>query len=129
MFERNGTNESRAALVQWVRYKYPRYYQQIVRDSGAGMGDISDAIGKFFTTITTGLSTLAPAYLQTRAEIELLKLNIQRAKQGQSPVNSLPQAADSGSAGTLTTASGNGLPSWAIPAGIGIVLLLFLMRR
>jgi len=124
----NGTPQSQAAFIQWVKRKYPRYYAQAMAEGNSNIGDFASGLKSIFDTIKGAVLTLGPAYIQTKSEIELLKLNIARAKAGQAPVNSLP-AADSGGGGAVATNGGSGLPSWAIPAAIGAVLLIFLMRR
>jgi hypothetical protein len=60
----------------------------------------------------------------------LLKLNIERAKQGLMPATALPM---NGSVVATQPAEPAGsfmdsLPGWAIPAAIGVALLLFLRR-
>jgi hypothetical protein len=76
------------------------------------------------------VAKLAPTYIETKAQYELLKLNIARAKAGQMPVTSLPDAAGGAVATQPAPAGGfaQSLPSWAIPVGIGVVLLLLLRR-
>lgn len=132
MMDLNGTPQSKAALVQWLRARHPNLFRQIVREAGVTLGDFSSTLNKIFTTVRDTVATLGPAYIQTKAEIELLKLNIARAKRGEMPLAQLPSGTvpvDQGGAVVATRGGGGGLPSWAIPVGIGAVLLLFLMRR
>lgn len=117
------------AFIQWLRNTYPNLYRRAMAESGLQMGDFSDTISKVFGTIKDTVAQLAPAYIQTRAELELLKINIRRARAGQMPVNTLEEAG----AGTAVTRTGaaagfGGIPQWAIFAGIGLIALLLLRR-
>lgn len=129
MMELNGTPQSQAAFINWLRRKQPRAYQILIAQS-APLGDWSDTISNVFSKITDTVTKLAPTYIETKAQYELLKLNIARAKQGMMPVDSLPGAVrEADERGTTGGGFASGLPSWAIPAGIAAIVLLFLLRR
>lgn len=129
MMELDGTPQSRAALVYWLRAKHPRLYQQALRDAGVNLGTFADTIGKIFGTIKDTVLQLGPAYIQTKNEIELLKLNIARAKQGLNPVNSLPSdVVPAGGGGGAVADSGGGIPGWLIPVGVALLAVILLRR-
>lgn len=132
MMQLNGTPASRAAFLHWMKTREPRVYA-LVMAQGNALGDWTDTISNIFTKVTDTVAKLAPTYIETKAQLELLKLNIARAKAGQMPVTSLPGAAGSGGGNVVATQPQGGsfmdsLPSWAIPAAIGVALLLFMRR-
>lgn len=130
MVDLNGTAESRAALVYWLRQRHPNLYQQVLREAGVNLGTLSDTIGKIFGTIKDTVLQLGPAYIQTKNEIELLKLNIARAKQGLNPVNALPSnvVPAGGDTGGAAYDSGSGMPGWLIPVGVAVLAVILLRR-
>ncbi|MGE0294707.1 MAG: hypothetical protein AB7P97_20340 [Hyphomonadaceae bacterium] len=129
----NGTQQSQAAFIQWLRTRHPQLYAMALNDPGtlAGFSDVWNKITTGVSNIIGKASEVLPAYLQTKQQIELLKLNIARAKAGMMPVDALPASAG-GAVATQPAATGGGfmdsLPPWAIPAAIGVALLLFMRR-
>lgn len=118
--------QAQLAFVKWVQSRFPRLYRGAMEQSGLGMGDFASSISNIFDGIKNTLTEIAPAYLQTRAEYELLKLNIQRARNGETPVNSLEEGRRVATQGSAPAASV--MPVWLIPVGIGIVAFMLLRR-
>lgn len=128
----NGTPQSRAAFLQWFKANQPRAYA-LVMARNSTLGGWSDTISNIFNKVTETVAKLAPTYIETKAQYELLKLNIARAKAGQMPLTALPNGAGGAAqAPVATQPTGGGfmdnLPGWAIPAAIGVALLFFLRR-
>ena len=125
----NGTPQSRAAFLQWMKVFQPRAYA-LVMAQNAALGDWSDTISNIFNKVTDTVAKLAPTYIESKAQYELLKLSIARAKQGLMPVNSLPDAAPGPVVTTQPQAGGfmDALPPWAIPAMLGLVVFLLIRR-
>lgn len=124
----NGTPQSQAAFINWLRTQQPRAYALIMSQPST-LGDWSDTISNVFKRVTETVSKLAPVYIESKAQYELLKLNIERAKAGQMPVQTLPGQTGGAVIDPNAQSFTSGLPSWAIPAAIGAVLFLFFMRR
>lgn len=87
-----------AAFVKWVKIEFPRLAAAAERAAGAPgqLGGLAageavattvtqqpSAIDKFVSTI----QTLAPQYLQYRAQQDLLKVQLDRARQGLPPLD------------------------------------------
>jgi len=120
--------QAQLAFVKWVQRHFPRLYQDAMERSGLQMGDFASSISSIFNGIKDTLTQIAPAYLQTKAEYELLKLNIERARAGMTPVNSVAEAAANTAQAQAQVAQDSQFPAWLLPVGIGIVALLVLRR-
>jgi hypothetical protein len=119
---------AQAAFIQWLRGNYPNLYQRAMSESGLRLGDFASAISNIFGTIKDTVAKLAPVYVQTRAEMELLKINIARAKAGQMPVNSAQEAADEASGYRGSGFSFASIPPVFLYGGLAL-LAFFLFKR
>ena len=121
--------QAQLAFVKWVKGRFPRLYKDALDQSGLNMqlGDFASSISSFFNGIKNTLTEIAPAYIQTKAEYELLKLNLDRARAGQMPVASL-EAAQAAAAQQAQPQQAGQFPAWLIPVGIGIAALILLRR-
>lgn len=136
---------AQVSFVHWLKTERPEVYRRAVDQLGpppssvalAGLGLVtmdptwlqqtgsqsssSSSGGGWFGGLTTALTQLGTAYLGVRAQDQLIKLNIERARNGQEPLT----AAQSGvqpTVGVDVRASPGILAAGA--AGLGLPLLL-----
>ena len=112
---------------------------QITVDNSSSVWDsISSNAGSLFSTITSAVSQLAPAYVQTKAQLSLLDINTARAQQGLPPLTYYngQQVTASGLApansqvrGVETALSTVTSPSFLLIAGLGIGALVLLSSK
>jgi len=120
--------QAQYAFIQWIRNVHPNLYRRAMAQSGLTMGDFASTIKNVFGTIKDTVAELAPAYIQTRAELELLKINIARARQGLDPVYSLGGAETGGEVARTGGVIGGVIQPWMLLAGVGLLAFLFLRR-
>lgn len=90
MPEMNATAKARAAFITWLRDTNPEAYQAAMKraSSGSSLGDTAPASTGFdwkkFIDAATAATT---AVFQTKAQRDMLKVNIERAKAGLPPMD------------------------------------------
>lgn len=114
-------------FILWLKKRHPRLYADAMRNSGINLGDFASSISSIFGSISSAVQNLAPAYLQTQQQIELLRLNIKRAQQGLTPYATYAEATGAGAASTpaapppAAAPASSGVPGWLILAGLGLL--------
>lgn len=89
----SGFTVAQQGFIDFLKKSHPRLYrvamQKAAKVVGAqslsGMGDID--WGNLFTNITDAVSKAAPAVLQLKQQKDLMKVQLQRAKAGQPPID------------------------------------------
>lgn len=136
--------QNRLLFLRWAREAHPQAFAAALAQRGqsAGtLGDLVSSIGDAFSRFTSTVTNLAQTYVSAKAQIDWLKVNAQRAKEGLPPLDpttgqpvapsALPAPAANSQAALieaqLAGSAGTGLPGWALAAGAG-VLALVLMR-
>jgi len=154
-------SENRRQYLAWIRTNFPDLYNATVtktvsdfvanqsQQMGA-LGDdttsadtgfwssLADNAGSLFNTIVDTAAKVAPAYVQTKAQLDLLDVNSQRAQKGLAPLTyyngqqvtatglSQGSSAVNGVERALSTVPTS---TWLI-GGLGVAaLLLFTMKR
>lgn len=109
------------AFLSWLEKTHPNLLRA-AEDRRASLDGFMDSITKVFDTVTTRTPELLNTYVTGKAQLEQLKLNIARAKEGKPPVTDI-------AAPLRETVSS--VPNWAWAAGgaIAVYLLLKLARR
>lgn len=122
--------QSKAEFVKWIRLYHPTLYARAVQ-SPAALSDISDTLSKVFDNIGKAVDIVAQggkAYIEGKAALDLVKVNIKRAKSGLAPYESFEDAQAGESAG-----AGGGMFANIDPiilyGGLGLVAFLILRRR
>ena len=110
-------SKAQVAFLSWVKAKHPAFYAQLQQE--AGLGDVATT----FNNVLNSASTLLTHYVAGKQQVALLKLNIERAKQGQLPLDQL-QATRLREGPAVSP----GVPTWVWVAG-GAGLLFLLLRR
>ena len=122
----NGTPASKAAFLRWIKTHHPRLYDDAVH--GVGMGGVLDTLNDFFSKTVDFANKAGQAYINTKMQYDLVRLNIARAKQGLMPVESLAQAQPVATTTTPSAPAGATFPTWAIIALVGLGAMLLLRR-
>ena len=82
----SGEHLARAQFVTWLQDKHPELLTAVLTKSE--LGQVKEAPKKsLWDKIIDGVTAIGPAYLQYEAQRKMLKLNIDRAKQGLPPLD------------------------------------------
>ena len=137
---------NRALYLRWVRETFPEAYEMAAAqaiaapDAGFSSGQLSglwDSITSAFEKFTSALPNIAQTYTDVKAQIDWLRLNTDRAKQGLPPldpktgqplipstVTAPPANSQAAQIEQHIAGSGTGVPAWVWIAGAaGIVYL------
>lgn len=130
-------------FFEWLKRFSPALYSHAMKKSGLGVS-IGTSIGNFFSSALNDIKQLAPIYLQTRAQKQILDVQVARAKQGLPPLQTsqlaptvkVQASISPANMRTLTTQTGQsivtGMSSLKMPLIIGgglIAAMLFLRKR
>lgn len=76
--------QSKKLYVIWVKKNFPKLYRAaLVSNAGNGMGGGWD----WLDNITESITSLAPKYIQYKQQKKVMKMQMDRAKQGLPPAN------------------------------------------
>lgn len=131
---------NRVLFLRWLKLNHPNIYAQTVpAGQSVQLGGIFDSIAGAFNSVVSRANDLAATYLnvrnqtaQQKAALDLLRVNIERARQGLAPLNPDGSPVTTNQiGGTATTTdvglarSVGGAPLWAWLAlgGAGFYLL------
>lgn len=124
------TQRARVTFLEWLAKTHPQLYQRIVGkiDVPVGLSGFADSLSNVFSTVTESLPKLAETYVTTKAQLEQLKLNLQRAQAGLTPIDvsgaPLPLAPEpQGDVFTLPSPGGIS-PMWLVLGGLAAFLFL-----
>jgi hypothetical protein len=119
-------SKAQLAFMAWLQAKHPNIYQRAVPDN-AGLSGIIDSITAGFNSVMNNAGSLLSSYVTGKSQLDLLKLNIQRAKAGLPPQTADEQALMRG-ASTAAPSFLSQIPpvAWI---GAGGLLLWFILRR
>lgn len=125
-------NQAQQEYVKFVQSKYPKVYKAAIEKVRGDMGDF-DWSG-MFGSFTKAVSDVAPQILQLKQQRDMLKLQTERAKRGQPPIDTqsytapLPyEATRDGAFSVDTTVAGIPL-KWLLLGGAGL-LVVFMLRK
>lgn len=135
----NATAKARAAFITWLRDTNPETYRAAMQraSSGASLGDTASATTGFdwkkFLDAATAATT---AVFQTKAQKDMLKINIERAKAGLPPMDTSfaapvirtqfdvsPEVAQS-----LQQSAQTGIMNIALIGGAALIAIMLLRR-
>lgn len=124
---------NRLAFFRWLSGTHPNLYRAVLpaiqQPNAVQMAGIFDFLSSVGTSIANGVSKvadlipqLASTYVNTKSQVDLIKVNLQRAQAGQAPVTALP-AGSSGGGPIATTSDGSffsQIPVWGwVAIGVG----------
>jgi hypothetical protein len=113
---------NRLAFFRWLRATSPQLYGAMLPEIQADpkqMAGIFDFLSSVGTSISNAVSkaadiipSLAQTYVQTKQQVDLIKVNLQRARTGQAPVTSLPEESSNDSATSESPGFFASIPPW-----------------
>jgi len=135
--------------MRWLRDTFPTVYEQaamraMIAPSASGtIGDLVESVQSIFDKFVTTATSLAQTYVDTKAQIDWLKLNADRAKKGLPPLDPAtgqPVASQSVTAPPASSqaaqveqhiagSTSSGVPPWAWIVGAGVLLAFMISRR
>lgn len=142
--------DNRILFLRWARQTFPEAYQEAVTQAlnatqpgtPATLSGLWESITSAFERVTTALPNLAQTYVTAKAQIDWLKLNAERAKKGEPPLDPVtglplqpqgviapPVNSQAAKIETQIATSAQGVPPWAWIAGAGVVAFLVLRGR
>ncbi len=124
-------NKAQLAYMSWLQANHPALYGKVVPND-PGLSGIFDSIANGFKSLVANAGSLFSTYVTSKGQLDLLKANTARAKQGLPPVASLEELAQSNAwsiqAGQPMSFL-SGIPPIAWVAGGGLLLFLLLRRK
>jgi len=132
--------QARIDFAQWVKDNHPALFAKavaIAENSTATLGAMGEETGSFWSKFGTAVMGLGTTYLALKNQRDAMKINLERAQQGQPPIDMATSApivrtqVDMSPELTqrLVSNVGAGMQTPLIIAGIGLVALLFFMRK
>lgn len=132
---------NRALFLRWAAQKFPQAYAGALDRAAqppGPLGDVVSSITGFFDSFANSITSLAQTYSTAQAQVDWLKLNAQRAKNGLPPLDPatgqpvassmLPAPAAYSQAaqveGHLTSSASQGVPGWLWIVGAGVLAVV-----
>lgn len=115
------------AFVSWLYTNHPNI-AHAAEERREQLAGFMDSLTNVFNTVVTAAPDLMKQYVAGKEQIDLMKVNLERAKANQYPID-LNGSLYTGGAATQTLAAPvMGIPTWAWLAG-GVLALYLLLRR
>lgn len=131
--------QSRIDFAQWLKNEHPAIFQRAVKIASQGetLGALGAETGGFWSKFSTAALGLGTTYLALKNQRDAMKINLERAQQGQPPIDVATSApvvrtqVDMSPELTqkLVSTAGAGINKTLLLAGAGILALLFFMRK
>lgn len=116
------------AFVSWVYTNHPNI-AQAAEERREQLDGFMDSLTNVFDTVVKSAPDLMKQYVTGRQQIDLLKVNLERAKANQYPLDANGSLYTGGnSMQQMVSAPIAGVPTWAWIAGAGLLVYL-VMRR
>jgi len=125
----NKREQAQRAFLVWLRNRHPRIFASVNKDAeSAQMGGLFDSIGNAFSKIdfekvSDGITKAGTAFIAVKGQRDLLKINLQRAKAGEPPLD----YDSTGMQPTIRTKVG--VDSSILLAGGAALVAFFLLRK
>lgn len=132
-------------FMKWLAKNYPAIYNAhlLAKDTDQQLSGFFDAIASGLKTVGTTISQVIQAapdiisqYGATKAQLDLIKVNLSRAQSGQAPIDasgkvvaSVPQNLPTDATGRLLPVSMGAMTPLLLIGGLGLLAFLFLRRR
>lgn len=116
------------AFMKWINETHPNL-MKAAEEHHKSLGGFLDTMTSTFNTIMTKAPDLLSQYVTGKAQIDTLKLNLERAKVGQMPLTD---------AGGIYTGAPNmlvqqtlipGVPNWILGGAVAAIAVYLLMRK
>lgn len=113
------------AFVSWLYTNHPNIARE-AEERREQLAGFMDSLTNVFNTVVTKAPDLLNQYVTGKQQIELLKVNLARAKANEYPIDQSGSLYTGGAPQMRATTGG--IPAWALVAGAGLVLYLLLKR-
>jgi len=115
------------AFVSWLYTTHPNIARE-AEERREQLSGFMDSLTQVFNTVVTKAPDMLKEYVSGKQQIELLKINLARAKANEYPIDAGGSLYTGGGAAAQLQAGIGGVPTWAWIAGAGLVVFL-LMRK
>lgn len=129
--------EARIQFMKWVQDSFPALAAAAIDYADTPTVNGLGAEESFWSKLSKGLVGLGSTYLALKNQREALKINLERAKMGQPPIDMASTAPvirtqveiDPALASKLATRIGGGINTTMLMMGAGLLALLFFMKK
>lgn len=116
------------AFVSWLYTNHPNI-AHAAEERREALNGFMDSLTSVFNTVVTAAPDLMKQYVTGKQQIDLMKINLQRAQANEYPLDANGALYTGGnSLQQMATQPVLGVPTWAWVAGAGLLVFL-LMRR
>jgi hypothetical protein len=115
------------AFVSWLYRNHPNIARE-AEERREQLSGFMDSLTSVFTTVISKAPDLMNQYVTGKQQIELLKINLERAKSNEYPLDQSGSLYTGGTAAQSVPTGLNAVPTWAWIAGAGLVVFLLLRR-
>lgn len=116
------------AFVSWLYTNHPNIARE-AEDRREQLAGFMDSLTKVFETVTAKAPDLLNQYVTGKQQVELLKINLARAKANEYPIDQSGSLYTGGTVMQQMQTGVGGLPTWAWIAGAGLLVYLFMRGR
>lgn len=121
-------------FLKWANKFNPALFEAVAGDPRQALAGFMDSLSAGLQSFLTEAPKVYGQYLQGRQQIDAMKLNIERAKLGQAPIDPYTgqvitaQTPGYGVPPGVTRGFLDSIPPWAWIAGGGVLLLILLKK-
>ena len=117
------------AFVSWLYTNHPNI-AHAAEERREQLDGFMDSLTNVFNTVVTAAPDLMKQYVTGKSQIDLMKINLERAKANQYPLDANGSLFTGGNTlKAAATAPMMGVPVWAWVAGAGLLVYLLMRRR
>lgn len=123
---------ARASFLSWLRENHPAIYADAMREATAPqLAGFLDSLSDTFKKVVDSVPKLAETYVTTKAQIDAIKLNIERAKAGMYPIDPMTgqvyQSQSPAAVDVAVAQESGAINPWLLLGGAAVLFLL--LRR
>jgi hypothetical protein len=131
--------QSRLDFAQWLKNEHPAIFQRAIKIASQGetLGALGAETGGFWSKFTTAAMGLGTTYLALKNQRDAMKINLERAQQGQPPIDIATTAPvvrtqidmSPELTNKLVSTAGAGINKTLMLAGAALLAAFFFMRK
>jgi hypothetical protein len=116
------------AFVSWLYTNHPNIARE-AEERREQLSGFMDSLTQVFKTVTDKAPDLLNQYVTGKQQIELLKINLERAKANAYPIDANGSLYTGGTVSQQMQTGIAGVPTWAWIAGAGVLVYLLMRKR